>query len=314
MLGKNASGLFWMSRYLERAEAQARLIEAGFRIALTRASAAESEWESLLSTVGQMGAYRAQHDRVDSPRVIAFLLSDRNNPASVISLAKVARDNARLVRTALTREVWEAINESWISLDTRLKGRIRAADLPDTLALIRRQNALVRGALAGTQLRNDIYNFLRLGTFIERADNTARILDVKYYLLLPSVAAVGSTLDMVQWETILRSVSAQRAYHWLNGPDTSARGIAEFLILNPQMPRSLAFCHAKICDNLGHLETEYGGQTAAHKLAETIGTDMLARTIDTIFDTGLHQFILRYLAANNALATQIAKDYRFVAD
>jgi uncharacterized alpha-E superfamily protein len=314
MLGKTASGLFWMSRYLERAEAQARLIEAGFRIALTRASAAESEWQSLLATVGQLDDYRAQHGALDAGRITAFLLSDRSNSASVISLVKVARDNARLVRTALTREVWEAINESWITLDTRLKGRIRAADLPDLLALIRRQNALVRGAMAGTQLRNDIYNFLRLGTFIERADNTARILDVKYYVLLPSVAAVGSTLDMVQWETILRSVSAQRAYHWLNGPDTSARGIAEFLILNPQMPRSLAFCHAKICDNLWHLESEYGATTAAHAQAEAIGLDLLGQPIEAIFDHGLHQFIGRYLVANNALATQIARDYRFVAD
>jgi uncharacterized alpha-E superfamily protein len=314
MLGKNASGLFWMSRYLERAEAQARLIGAGFRIALTRASAAEGEWESLLSTVGQQAAYRAQHGALESGRVVAFLLSDRNNPASVINLVKAARDNARLVRTALTREVWEAINETWITLDARLKGRIRAADLPDLLALIQRQNALVRGAMAGTQLRNDIYNFLRLGTFIERADNTARILDVKYYLLLPSVAPVGSTLDMVQWETILRSVSAQRAYHWLNGPDTSARGIAEFLILNPQMPRSLAFCHAKICDNLWHLETQYGEPSPAHAQASAIGLDMLGLSIDSIFDSGLHEFIIKYLVANNALATQVALDYRFVAD
>lgn len=314
MLGKTASGLFWMSRYLERAEAQARLIEAGFRIALTRASAAESEWESLLATVGQLGAYRAQHQIFESSRVVGFLLSDRNNPASVISLVKDARDNARLVRTALTREVWEAINESWIALDARLNGRIRAADLPDLLALIRRQNALVRGAMAGTQLRNDIYNFIRLGTFVERADNTARILDVKYYLLLPSVAPVGSTLDMVQWETILRSVSAQRAYHWLHGPDTTARSIAQFLILHPQMPRSLAFCHAKICDNLWHLETQYGGQSPAHAQAAAIGLEMLAQSIDTIFDSGLHEFIGRYLVANNALATQIAQDYRFIAD
>ncbi len=314
MLGKTASGLFWMSRYLERAEAQARLVEAGFRIALTRASAAEGEWESLLSTVGQLAAYRAQHGVLESPRVVAFLLSDRNNPASVVNLVKAARDNARLVRVALTREVWEAINETWIVLDARLKGRIRAADLPDLLALIRRQNALVRGAMAGTQLRQDSYNFLRLGTFIERADNTARILDVKYYLLLPSVASVGSTLDMVQWETILRSVSAQRAYHWLNGPDSTARGIAEFLILNPQMPRSLAFCHAKICDNLWHLETQYGGQMPAHTQASHIGLEMLAQPIEAIFDSGLHEFIINYLVANNRLATQIALDYRFVAD
>ena len=314
MLGKNASGLFWMSRFLERAEAQARLIEAGFRIALTRASAAEGEWESLLATVGQLSAYRALYGAPDSGRVVAFLLSDRNNPGSVINLVKAARDNARLVRTALTREVWEAINESWITLDSRIKSRVRAADLPDLLALIGRQNALVRGAMAGTQLRHHTYNFLRLGTFIERADNTARILDVKYYLLLPSVAAVGSTLDMVQWETILRSVSAQRAYHWLNGPDSTARGIAEFLILNPQMPRSLAFCHAKLCDNLAHLQAEYGETTPAHAMCADIGSQLLGQPIEAIFESGLHEFIVKFLVANNSLATQIALDYRFVAD
>lgn len=314
MLGKNASGLFWMSRYLERAEAQARLIEAGFRIALTRAAAAEGEWESLLSTVGQLGDYRAQHNAVESGRVIAFLLSDRANPASVINLVKAARDNARLVRTALTREVWEAINETWITLDARLKGRVPAADLPDLLALIGRQNALVRGMMSGTQLRHDTYNFLRLGTFIERADNTARILDVKYYLLLPSVAPVGSTLDMVQWESILRSVSAQRAYHWLNGPDSSARGIAEFLILNPQMPRSLAFCHAKLCDNLGHLQGEYGETSPALTLCTDVGRRLLGQSIDAIFENGLHEFIISFLVANNDLANQIARDYRFMAD
>ncbi len=314
MLGKTASGLFWMSRYLERAEAQARLLDAGFRIALTRAAAAAGEWESLLVTVGQRDAYLAQHDQFDAARIMAFLLSDRANAASVINLVKMARDNARLVRTALTREVWEAINESWIALDARLVGRLRPADLPDLLALIRRQNALVRGSLAGTQLRNDIYNLLRLGTFIERADNTARILDVKYYLLLPSVAPVGSALDMVQWETILRSVSAQRAYHWLNGPDASARGIADFLILHRQMPRSLAFCHAKIRDNLAHLARDYGTEMPALAAAEAMRRDLLAGTIDQIFDTGLHEYILAFLAANNRLADQIARDCRFIAD
>ena len=273
MLGKTASGLFWMFRYLERAESTAHLLDAGFRIALTRAGSSRSEWESVLTTTGQLQGFRQRHGEATSTTVMEYLLSDRSNPASIISMVKAARDNARAVRIALTREVWEATNESWMTLDKLLSGRIPEADLPDTLTTIRQQNALVRGATNGTMLRNDGYNFLRLGTFVERADNTARILDVKYYLLLPSISQVGSTLDIKQWETILRSVSALRSYTWLHGATVNPRDIAQFLILHEQMPRSLAFCYNKICDNLGYLEKDYDNRTQACEMAEAIRTD-----------------------------------------
>ena len=240
-----------------------------------------------------------------------FLLSDRENPASIISMVKAARDNARAVRIALTSEVWEAINESWMTLDKLLSGTIAEADLPDVLTTIRQQNALVRGATNGTMLRNDGFNFLRLGTFIERADNTARILDVKYYLLLPSISQVGSTLDIKQWETILRSVSALRSYTWLHGATVNPRDIAQFLILHQQMPRSLAFCYNKICDNLGYLEKNYDNRTEACEMAEAIHKDYLGQSMDAIFEDGLHEFIEGFLRANGNLAKQISSDYSF---
>jgi uncharacterized alpha-E superfamily protein len=223
MLGKTAGGLFWMFRYLERSENTARLVEAGFRIALTRSAAAEDEWMSVIQTAGVRKASWRAPRRCRRQPVIDFLLRDKTNPSSVISVVEAARNNARLVRTALTREVWEATNECWLALKDVLARQVRERDLPETLALIRQQSALVRAALHGTMLRNDIYDFARIGTFLERADNTARILDVKYYVLLPSVMHVGSSLDNVQWETILRSVSAQRAYRWLNAGDINPR-------------------------------------------------------------------------------------------
>ena len=306
MLGKTASGLFWMFRYLERAEAT-----AGFRIALTRAGSSRSEWQSVLTTVGQLDAFKARHGEPNSSKVIEFLLSDRDNPSSIISMVKSARDNARGVRIGLTSEVWEATNESWMTLDKLLRGTIPEADLPDTLTTIRQQNALVRGATTGTMLRNDGFNFVRLGTFIERADNTARILDVKYYLLLPSISQVGSTLDIKQWETILRSVSALRSYQWLHGATVNPRDIAQFLILHEQMPRSLAFCYNKICDNLGYLAKNYDNRTESCELADRIHLDYLGRSMDSIFDDGLHEFIESFLDANNRLASQISTDYSF---
>ena len=312
MLGKTAGALFWMARYLERSENNARLIDAGFRIALTRWQTAPSEWKSVLATAGVDQAFMAAHDDYSSARVVDFLLRDPANPSSILSLLKQARDNARTARTALTREVWEAVNTSWMTLGATLRRQVREDDLPDVLAAIRQQNAQVRGALAGTMLRDDGYNFARLGTFLERADNTARILDVKYYLLLPSVAHIGSSIDNVQWETILRSVSAHRAYRWLYGAEISALKIAEFLILYRQMPRSLAFCCDKMQDNLAWLQRGYGQETEAGRMASAICREKLSAPIQTIFDGGLHEYLRGFLSANARLAQQVERDYRFV--
>jgi len=311
MLGKTAAGLFWMFRYLERGENGARLLEAGFRIALTRSETASAEWKSILATSGALGEYATRGEDYDSAQVINFLLRDKSNPASVLCNMKAARDNARLVRTALTREVWEATNEAWITLQELLARQVKERDLPDVLSVIRQQMAVVRGAMAGTMLRNDGYNFARLGMFLERADNTARILDVKYYLLLPSFAQIGSSLDQVHWETILRSVSARRAYRWLNGTDISPMNVAEFLILHPQMPRSLAFCAHKIVNNLGYLERDYGVENQSCRMAKAYYQKLRDGQIEDIFENGLHEFVGSFLIDNGALAMQIEHDFRF---
>lgn len=311
MLGKTAGGLFWMFRYLERAENTARLVDAGFRIALTRSDHADDEWASIIDTASAREPFLEAGGKFEGPSVVDFLLRNPANQSSVISVIEAARNNARLVRTALTREVWEAVNESWITLKALLARPVKETELPETLAVIRKQSALVRGATVGTMLRNDIYNFARVGTFIERADNIARILDVKYYVLLPSVQLVGSTLDNVQWETLLRSAAAERAFRWLHGGETRPMTIADFLILDRRMPRSLLYCLRKIAGNLGHLCTDYNVRRPSLEAALTLRDELEDLTIEAVFERGLHEFLIEFIRCNNALAIQVEEDFRF---
>lgn len=313
MLGRAANSIFWMFRYLERAENTARLIDAGFRMALTRdAIDARTEWRSVVTTLGLQKAYEARFG-TDYPglQVVNFLLRDRDNPGSVRAMIEGARFNARVVRAGITRELWEAINTGWMTMCTNFARPVREATLHEALDTIRQQATLVRGAMDGTMLRNENFNFARAGTFIERADNTARLLDVKYYVLLPSLAHVGSRLDNVQWETVLRSVSGERAYRWLHSGRMEARQIAEFLILDGRFPRSLAFCYAKLKSNLAALAKEYHAESGCHEILRDGLSRLHTLTIDRIFETGLHEFIGDFLARNQALAQQIDRDYRF---
>lgn len=301
-----------MFRFLERAENTARLIEAGFRIALTRSNDAEGEWKSVIVTSAAQPAYEARYDGYDSARVIDFLLRDPDNPSSVLSVIKIARDNARMVRTGITTEVWSAVNETWMNLCELLRDPVPETDLPEVLASIRQQSALVRGALHGTMLRNDIYDFCRLGTFVERADNTARIIDVKYFALLPSPSFVGSRMDNVQWETILRSVSAHRSFRWAVEGDYTGTKVAQFLILDGRFPRSLVFSASKIVDNLGYLAEDYGAESESLNLAQSFRARFKSRDINAIFEEGLHEFLGTVLRDIAALGGQIEQDFRFI--
>ena len=290
----------------------ARLVDAGFRIALTRGvSAADDEWRSILSTAAALQGFNAKYKKIDGPTAINYLLRDRDNPSSVISAIESARNNARLVRTALTRESWEAVNVCWMTLKDALAKPVQTAELPELLGLIRQQAALVRGASQGTMLRNDIYNFVRIGTLLERADNTARILDVKYYVLLPAASSVGSSLDNVQWDTILRSTSAERSFAWLHGGEISPSAIAEFLLLDRRMPRSLKFCYSGLVASLNDLQREYQERQPCLDLAVSTLQKLEAQTIQSIFKAGLHEFVSEFIRDNGALGFKVEEDYRF---
>ncbi|CAN7400245.1 alpha-E domain-containing protein [Pararhizobium sp. LjRoot238] len=311
MLGRTANGLYWMFRYIERAENSARLIDAGLRMSLTRSQATEDDWDGVLQSSGVRDIYDDLYENLTSTDAIDFLLRDKSNPSSVMSCIDSGRNNARMVRTALTRETWEATNECWLDLKTMLARRVRPADLPEAIDAIKRKTGLIRGAFHGTMLRNEIFNFSRIGTFIERADNTARILDVKYYVLLPAVSQVGSSIDNVQWESILRSVSAHRSYGWVYEAEYKPSHIADFLILNGRMPRSLAYCYEKIASNLGYLAREYGESHAAHATAEETLASLRSHSIKDVMDQGLHEYIENFISHNNRLGQEISDGYRF---
>jgi uncharacterized alpha-E superfamily protein len=311
MLGKTAGGLFWMYRYLERAENTARLIEAGQRIALTRLDAGDSEWSSILQASGGKSAFDTEHEAVSRDAVVDWMLRSRANPSSVLSCIEAARQNARVVRTALTGEVWGATNAAYMRMREKLARKVSERDLPEVLREIRQHTSLVRGMTYGTLLRNDIYYFVRLGTYLERADNTARILDVKYYVLLPSISAVRSSLDNVQWETILRSVSARGGFRMEYGAGGGPEEITEFLTLNTRMPRSLAFCAHKLRSSLRVLHKGNQGSLASLELVGHLQDNYLSQDVSAVFERGLHEFIQEVLDQLRTIAQQIEIDFRF---
>jgi len=314
MLGRTASSLYWMSRYVERAENMARLLEVGYRISLMPGAVEghRDEWRSTLTSADCAFAFDQKHSEITSAHVIDFLLFDESNPSSVKACLRTARNNGRAVRTALTRDVWETINATWNQLAQVKPASITAERLPEFLEWIRQRTMAFRGALLGTMLRNDTYYFSQLGNFIERADNTARILDVKYFILLPRPGDVGSDLDMQQWAQILRSVSAHRAYRWFYR-DSRYRPwlVSEFLILKEEMPRSLVFSYYWVNMALESLANLYGRKYECHDLAAETYNSLKSASMEQIFQSGLHEFLQAFMASNNKLSRVIGSTYNF---
>ena len=289
----------------------ARLVDAGLRMALTRNEGDVEEWTSVIVSSGVEAGYRQKHEEFNAANVCDYLLRDPENGSSVLSSIETARTNARMVRTALTRETWESINDAWMSFRRMLAAPIDEREVPKVLDAIKRETAQIRGAFQGTMLRNEIYDFCQLGLYVERADNTARILDVKYYVLLPSISWVGSSMDNYQWESILRSVSAHRSYRWVYDAAYKPTNIAEFLILSRRMPRSLAFCYRMIHESLEGLANDYGNLHASHEMCENTLARMKRMTIKDVLDEGLHEYLTDFLVRTNNLGDQVARDYRF---
>ena len=314
MLGRTASSLYWMSRYVERAENMARLLEVGYRISLMPGTVEghRDEWQSTLTSAACDWAYGQKHRDITSAKVVDFLLFDESNPSSVKSCLRVARNNGRAVRTALTRDVWESINSTWNELAQVKPQSITSDRLPVFLDWIRQRSMAFRGALLGTMLRKDTYFFSQIGNFVERADNTARILDVKYFILLPRASDVGSDVDMQQWAQILRSVSAHRAYRWFYRDSRYKPWlVSEFLILKEEMPRSLVFSYYWINMALDGLGALYGQRYDCHgQAAETYKT-LKTGSMEQIFQGGLHEFLQDFMAANVRLSSAIATAYNF---
>ena len=309
MLCRTADNLYWMARYVERADFTARLLDAAARLASlpSHYGGAGAEWESAVAITDVRDAYYAARGAATEEDVRDYLAFDLDNPSSIRVCLDRARENARSVRTALTREAWETINDAWNMLGQC--GRPEGEEFTEFCEGVKAAASHFDGAAHRTMLRGDAYWFLRLGQAVERADNTARILDVKYHLLLPEGEEVGGTLDYFQWSTILREVSALTAYRWVYRENLKPWLVADLLILNRQMPRSLAGCYEGAVRQLDLLGQAYGRRGPAQKLASTTLGRLNGMRIEDVIQSGLHEFIRNFLADNHRLGAAINAQY-----
>ncbi len=311
MLSRTAENLFWIGRYIERAETMARLLEVGARIALMPSAGHgyRSEWESLLQASGTAEGFASKYGDPVQRNIESYLFFDRDNPSSVVSCLERARENARIVRTALTAQVWDALNSAFQEM-RKLERKPRSElELTELTEWVNHQAASIRGAMDATLLRNDGYSFLNLGFSLERADNTARLIDVKYFVLLPSVDFVGSGLDNYQWQTLLRAFSALRAFHWAYGGDITAAKIAHFLILNRQSPRALISALETTRDHLDALAKDYGKTGPAQLRARALLGELSDTRVEDIFEEGLHEFLTRFIREVGELSDMVHNAY-----
>jgi uncharacterized alpha-E superfamily protein len=312
LLARHADNLYWIGRYVERAETQARLLEVGSRNALIPSTSGgfRNEWESVLSASGaNLGFVHKYGDDIRQRNIESYLFFDEDNPSSVFSCIHSTRENARIVRTALTSQTWDAINSAHreiCELKRTERSKISISDLIDWTL---RQAALIRGTIEDTQLRVDGYDFLNIGLYLERGDSTARLLDVKYFVLLPQVDYVGSGLDNYQWRTILRALSAHRAFNWVYGGDVTPAKIADFLILNRKSPRSLITCAEEANWHLERLARAYAKTTEAQTQARAVVAYLSEIAVQDIFDEGLHEFLTRTIREIASLSATISEVY-----
>src|SRR5258706_5402081 len=307
MLSRVADRIFWMSRQMERAENMARILGVTSNMVLF--GTPETREQALLAPLTITDSAQLYFERkkpVALDALVEFLALDQANPSSIYSCLRGARENAHSVRWQITSEMWETLNTTWIDMK-----RVRKADLAGAGATrffdwVKDRSHLFRGVTYGTIVRGEAFNFSRLGTFLERADNTARILDVKYHVLLPSVKDVGGALDYYQWTTLLRSVSSYETYRMLYRDQIYPIKVAQLLILERRMPRSLAGCFDQITQAMDRIE---GQDRAAKRLASELHARLTNADIDEIFRDGLHEYLTECIADMNDLGGRIQRAY-----
>ncbi|PKO24427.1 MAG: hypothetical protein CVU35_09340 [Betaproteobacteria bacterium HGW-Betaproteobacteria-8] len=309
MLSRTADHLYWMARYIERAENMARVLDVTYNMSLVP-NAAESEaalWEPALQIAGNVDDFEARHDTYCAANVIHYLAMDQNNPSSIFSALRSARENARAVRVALSAETWENINTLWLEFGQFQASDITESGLSEFCDWVKSRSHLFRGVSFGTMLRDDAFRFVRLGTFIERADNTARLLDVKYHLLLPDEEEIGGAVDYYEWSAVLRSVSAFQAYQKIFSDTIEPWRVAELLVLRDDMPRSLHACFDEITPILEQLSGRRSSES--RRIAGEMHARLHFGRMDEIFQDGLHEFLEGFVTSNNNLGMEIQRSF-----
>ncbi|MDR7149178.1 putative alpha-E superfamily protein [Hydrogenophaga palleronii] len=314
MLSRTADHLFWMSRYTERAENTARMLDVNYQTSMLPQSAevAQVGWEGLLTISELLPTYSAKYGQAVTPRgVLDFMVRDEGNPSSIVSCLRAARENARAVRGALTTEFWETQNQTWLELTRMLKGKDFERDPSQFFEWVKFRSHLSRGVAIGTMLQDEAFHFYRMGTFLERADNTARLLDVKFHAVQSDFFGAASKLDQeydfYHWSAILRSVSGFEVYRKVYRDVITPERVAELLILRADMPRSLAASLNEVVSNLSVVANDHSGETL--RRAGKLKADLQYARIDEILSTGLHAFLTQFLDRVNELGGRISQDF-----
>jgi uncharacterized alpha-E superfamily protein len=313
MLSRTADHLFWMSRYTERAENTARLLDVNYQTSLLPQSAevALLGWQGLLSISELLSAYQARHGDITPLRVMEFMVKDESNPSSIISCLRAARENARAVRGSLTTEVWETQNQTWLELNRILKSGLLESDPGEFFEWVKFRSHLSRGVTVGTMLMDEALHFMRLGTFLERADNTARLVDVKFHAVHGDLFADGSEKteqhDFYHWSAILRSVSGFEIYRKVYRDVIHPERVAELLILRADMPRSLHACLNEVVNNISMVSDDRSLES--YRRAGKLCAEMEFSRIEEILANGLHAYLTQFLDRVNEIGASISREF-----
>ena len=313
MLSRTADHLFWMSRYTERAENTARMLNVSYETALLPQSQAmaQSGWQGLLSISELLPAYTSLYDEVTAQGVMEFMVKDKKNPSSIISCLSAARENARAVRGSLTTEVWETLNQTWLEVNRMLRDGEFEHDPGQFFEWVKFRSHLSRGVTVGTMLMDEAFHFLRLGTFLERADNTARLVDVKFHAVKNDFFGASNQkvqeYDFYHWSAVLRSVSGFEVYRKVYRDVIKPERVAELLILRPDMPRSLHASLNEVVHNLDMVANDQSGET--RRRAGKLCAELKYGRIDEILATGLHAYLTQFLDRVNDLGAHISHDF-----
>ncbi len=308
MLSRTADHLYWMSRYVERAESLARLVDAHYRMSLLP-QAGDSLTQSLSTAMTALhveAAYRERHEAVVPQAVFEFLSLDRDHAGSIVNCLRAARENARAVRGSLTSELWETLNSTWLDARSFMARSTQRTDIGHFLEWVKERSHLTRGVTIGTMLRDEAFHFTRIGTFIERADSTARILTAHQNDLKPGADA-AVVPDPYQWSVLLRALSAFEVYRRVYRDVITPYKVAQLLILRDDMPRSLTRCCKEVYQNLRSVSNQESKET--ERRAGELHAMLHFTRMEAIIEVGLPYFLQQFLARLRDLGDRVASDF-----
>ncbi|ABC24183.1 alpha-E domain-containing protein [Rhodospirillum rubrum] len=312
MLSRTADNLYWMTRYVERAENMARILDVSYRMSQLPRNGTDAavEWEPALIISGQKPDFETRFEEITAGNVIAYMALDPENPSSIVSTLHAARENARAERFVLPQEMFEGLNATWLELQSLSYARLVDWGFREFFEWVKERSHQFLGTTIGTMLQTDGFHFTRLGTFIERADNTARLLDVKYHVLMPDENRLDEAVDYYQWGAVLRAMSALKAYRMVYRDTIKPRQVIDLLTLKREFPRSLHLCYENLHDLLEHLAP--GAECT--RLTGEMHAKLRYGRIQDITRRGLHRFLTDFITHNAAVSAEIGRTFHLVAD